>query len=371
MRVLQVVSLVSPDGAFGGPARVALNASAELLRRGHDVTIAAATRGLPPGSSTFDGVPVELFPARQWLLTSKFYGMGASGMGRWLHANLATYDVVHVHLARDLVTLPAALSARRHGVPYVVQTHGMVTPSTHPAAAPLDAAWTRPVLRDAAAVCHLTRLERDQLSAVGGHRLRFVEVHNGVPAYDLPTIPQDPPEVLFAARLHGRKKPLAFVAMARMLEASGSRARFTLLGPDGGQGSAVVAATVGCPSITWEGAVDPELLPLRMAEAQVFVLPSVREPYPMAVLEAMSVGLPVVISDDCGLADVVDRTGCGIVTDPSPPSLATAVGKLIDDPVLAGDMGRRGRAVARSEFGMAAVGELLESTYAAAIGDRT
>jgi hypothetical protein len=41
MRILQVVTLISPDGAYGGPARVALNPSAELIRRGHDVTLGA------------------------------------------------------------------------------------------------------------------------------------------------------------------------------------------------------------------------------------------------------------------------------------------------------------------------------------------
>jgi glycosyltransferase involved in cell wall biosynthesis len=62
-----------------------------------------------------------------------------------------------------------------------------------------------------------------------------------------------------------------------------------------------------------------------MAAASVFVLPSVRETYPMSVLEAMSVGLPVVVTDDCGLAPLVDRTQCGVVTDPGARALAAAV----------------------------------------------
>ena len=49
------------------------------------------------------------------------------------------YDVVHVHVARDFVTLPAATIARRAGVPYVLQPHGMIDPSDHALARPLDA----------------------------------------------------------------------------------------------------------------------------------------------------------------------------------------------------------------------------------------
>src|SRR5437867_204758 len=58
MRILQVVTLLSPDGAYGGVARVALNQSAELIGRGHDVTVAAATRGYEVVPEELDGVPV-------------------------------------------------------------------------------------------------------------------------------------------------------------------------------------------------------------------------------------------------------------------------------------------------------------------------
>lgn len=67
MRILQVVSLLSPDGAFGGPARVAINQSAALIRKGHDVTLAAGTRGYPIPPTDIGGVPLRLFPARTLL----------------------------------------------------------------------------------------------------------------------------------------------------------------------------------------------------------------------------------------------------------------------------------------------------------------
>jgi hypothetical protein len=64
MRVLQVVALISPDGSYGGPARVALNQSAELVKRGHEVTLAAATRGfrVPPSTS----ISVAIWSCSRW-----------------------------------------------------------------------------------------------------------------------------------------------------------------------------------------------------------------------------------------------------------------------------------------------------------------
>ena len=82
-----------------------------------------------------------------------------------------------------------------------------------------------------------------------------------------------PPEVLFAARMHPRKRPIAFVEMAKALLDAGVNARFTLVGPDEGEGPALRAALKGDPRISWEGALAPAAIPRRMAAASVYVLP--------------------------------------------------------------------------------------------------
>jgi glycosyltransferase involved in cell wall biosynthesis len=364
VRVLQVVTLLSPDGAYGGPARVALNQSAELIGKGHDVSVAAATRGYPGVLAELNGVPLRLFAARRLLPGIGFAGLGAPSLSGWFRRHRTDFDVVHIHFARDLVVLPVAVAARRYGIPYVLQTHGMVTPSHHPLAAPLDAMWTRKVLHDAGTVFYLTPQEREQLRSVAGAHLRFAQLSNGVPDYPGLVDRPGPPEVLFAARMHPRKRPIAFVEMAKALLHAGVDARFTLIGPDEGVGAALRAALRGEPRIVWEGALDPVAVPERMSAASVYVLPSVREPYPMSVLEAMAVGLPVVVCDDCGLAPLVEETHSGIVTDPAIPALAAAVESILADPSVARAMGERGRETARTRLSMRAVGDLLVDTYA-------
>jgi glycosyltransferase involved in cell wall biosynthesis len=363
MRILHVVTLLSPDAAFGGPARVALNQCAELTRRGHKVTLAAASRGYGLSVSELNGVPVRLFHARTLLPGTGFPGMGAPGLATWFHRSAAHFDVVHIHFGRDLVVLPAAAIARRRRIPYVLQTHGMVVPSHHPLAGPLDAVWTRKLLRDARAVLYLTDQEREQLAEVARAQLRLVALSNGVPDYPSVRHPPGPPEVLFVARMHARKRPLVFVDMAKALLDEGLDARFTLIGPDEGEGTALRAALKSDPRISWEGALAPTAIPRRMAAASVYVLPSVREPYPMSVLEAMSVGLPVVLSADCGLAPLVERVRCGIVTEGEAPAFASAVKSILGDPLLARVMGERARETARSDFGMGAIGDRLTTVY--------
>lgn len=364
MRILQVVTLLSPDCSFGGPARVALNQSAEFVSRGHEVTIVGATRGYRDMPTELNGVSVKLFGAQTVLPRTGFAGICAPGLRKWLRSNWSRFDVTHIHFGRDLVVMPVAAAARRHGAPYVLQTHGMVVPTNHPLAAPLDRVWTREILRAAQAVFFLNPQERRQLIALAGPALRLVELDNGVPCYPAAAPPSGRPEVLFAARMHPRKRPVAFVEMAKELLQAGVDARFTLVGPDEGEGPALRTALDGDPRITWEGALPPDALPARMAAAEVYVLPSVREPYPMSVLEAMSVGVPVVVTNDCGLAPVVERSRSGIVTEPTVMALVAAVDSILGDRRRARSMGERGRETVHTHFGMRRVGDRLLDIYA-------
>lgn len=365
MRVLQIVALLSPDGAYGGPARVAVNQCVELRARGHDVTLAAGTRGYSVVPNERDGVPLRLFDARTLVPGMGLPGIGAPGLMRWFRKAVSGFDVVHIHFGRDLVSVPVAAAARRHGIPYVLQTHGMVIPSRHPLSTPLDAMWTRKLLRDAKAVLYLTVQERDQLNSVANAPLRLLPLNNGVPEYPAPIAPHrsNRPEVIYLARMHARKRPMVFVGMARALLAQGVDARFTLIGPDEGEGARLRNELVGERQICWEGSLPPDEVPARLARADVFVLPSVREPYPMSVLEAMSVGLPVVLHADCGLAPMVEATRCGMVVDGGSDVFAAAVRSILADRDAERAMGDRGRTVARMDFGMGSIGDRLMNVY--------
>ncbi|HET7739250.1 MAG TPA: glycosyltransferase [Mycobacterium sp.] len=372
MRVLQVLTLVSPDGAYGGPARVALNQCAALLEAGHEATLLAGTRGYAVPPQQIDDTPAQLFPARQVLPRVGYAATWTPAMVGWLKSHGSEFDVMHVHLARDLVTIPAALTALRLGLPIVVQTHGMIVTGSHPLATPIDALWTRKVLRSAGAVFYLNDAERAELSVIGGPGLRLEPLENGVPvtAGANPDKRVQPPEVLFLARLHKRKRPEVFAAAALELLRSGIDAQFALVGPPEGGEVAVdrIIAEARADGIDEsrlrrEPAVAPGNTAQRMRAASVYVLPAVREPFGMTIIEALAESVPVVINADGGLADFVERGGCGAVVAGSSHDYADAIAGLLADPVSAGTQGEAGRVAVRETYGMAPVRQRLEDVY--------
>ncbi|WP_299056177.1 glycosyltransferase family 4 protein [uncultured Nocardioides sp.] len=78
--------------------------------------------------------------------------------------------------------------------------------------------------------------------------------------------------------------------------------------------------------------------------ADVFVLPSLQEGMPLAALEAMDAGLPVVGTDVVGTSEVVEHDVTGLLVPPADPeALAASLAQVLSEPVRRRRMGAAGR----------------------------
>jgi len=95
--------------------------------------------------------------------------------------------------------------------------------------------------------------------------------------------------------------------------------------------------------------------------ADVFVLPTLYDPFPNAALEAMACGLPVVVTAQCGAAELVEQGSNGVVCDAfDETALARSLGGF--DAARARDMGARARQTAE-RFGLDAMAQKLATLY--------
>ncbi|MEV8455971.1 glycosyltransferase [Streptomyces sp. NPDC052095] len=377
MKILHIVTLHTPDHAFGGPTRVALNLSKAQRAAGHDARIMALADGFDgPPPRTVEGVPAHLFPARHLLPAFEVSGITSGALLRTAHRMARGADLVHLHLMRDLVTLPAGLLTLASGTPLVVQTHGMVDPTENRIARLTDLLGVRRVLRGADVVLHLTETERREVDAVAAPvpPARTVRLVNGVRPQPIKParVPGRPPTVLFLARVQQRKRPEDFVAAMPEVLARHPDARFVLAGPDTGALPATLelARRLGVSgSLDQVGPLGHEEVLAAGRAADVYVLPSIEEPLGVSVLEAMSVGTPVVITRTCGLAPDVARAGAGRVIDSrvgederNAHQVAAAVLELLE-PEANARAGKAAWELVNADFTIDAVAESLRRTY--------
>jgi glycosyltransferase involved in cell wall biosynthesis len=369
LSVAHVLSLVSEDGRFGGPVAVARGQLYELAARGHAVALYVGWDGLArPWPSP---VISKLFPARR-LLRRGFSTLIAPAMLIRLWRELLNFDIVHVHLARDLVSLPAALLVLARRRPLVIQTHGMVVPDSRRIVRAIDRMLVRRVFRLARAHLVLTDLELKQTAEIEPRRCNLVVLRNGVPPTEIRSqwTDNDVPEVVFCARLHPRKRVLAFFEMGRQLLEDGVEARFSVFGPDEGDLPRLEEAIKKAhleDSMNYLGPLEPDNVLPRLGCAQVFVLPSVNEPFPMTVLEAMSAGLPSVITSSNGLAPAVRQYGPNFVTSEDPTDLAATVKRLLASQETWKAASRASLTFVRERMSVEAVAATLEDLYASHI----
>lgn len=182
--------------------------------------------------------------------------------------------------------------------------------------------------------------------------------------------PEGPVVVVMASRMLWDKGVAEFVDAARRLRAV-TGARFVLVGEsDAANPRAVSPAQLAAWSdegaVEWWGRRDD--MPATFAGSHIVCLPSYREGIPKVLLEAAASGRPIVTTDAPGCREVVRHEDNGLLVPPRDvEALAGALRSLIADPGLRGRMGGRGRQIAETEFGVAAVAQQTLAVYREAL----
>ena len=180
--------------------------------------------------------------------------------------------------------------------------------------------------------------------------------------------PDDPAQrqadmVLFLGDFSRRKGVRDLLAAAPAVLRRRPAARFVLAGGAPPADVALQAEALG-GAVEFPGFVRGADKVRRLQEAALLVLPSYAEGLPVAVLEAMAAGLPVVTTPVGGMPDIFRDGVNGLLTPPGDvPALANALSRLLGDAELRQTMGRHNRQQALEEFAVPQYVQRLLDVY--------
>jgi glycosyltransferase involved in cell wall biosynthesis len=302
------------------------------------------------------------------------------GYASGLRPTLERLDADAVH-AQGLWMYPSAVGrrwSRGAGRPHLVSPHGMLDPWALARSAWRKrlAGWLFENAHLHGAAC-LHALSTGEALAIRSHGLRnpVCIVPNGVELPELPAS-RDPGRntrtLLFLGRLAPKKglRELlhAWAAAGRAV----SDWRLRIAGWDeGGHGDELrrLLDRLGPgPGVDLTGPAFDADKEAALREADAFVLPSFSEGLPMAVLEAWSHRLPVLMTDACNLPEGFDA-GAAIRMAPEPASIALGLRRLVamsDSERLA--MGALGRALVERRFAWPTIARRMRDVYAWVLG---
>jgi len=276
----------------------------------------------------------------------------------------------HVVHANTLRTLPEAAVARSCGLPIVIQSHELPAPG----------AKTTLTLIYAAAIADVLVGVSDAVSDMlrrHARRTPVLTVHNGVPE---PTgqlsTPRSPFTVGSVATVSRTKGTDVYLRTARIALQERPQLRFE---------------HVGAPDLHRDNGLDEELVRLKaeivppgsfrmrgslpaadvLPDWDLFLCSSRSEAFPLATLEAMALGIPVIATTVGGIPEQIEHLESGILVRPDDPeALATWIVRLHDDAELRERIGRAGAARARAEFTLERQAEGLHRAYLTALNKR-
>jgi glycosyltransferase involved in cell wall biosynthesis len=183
-------------------------------------------------------------------------------------------------------------------------------------------------------------------------------------------LPEDVPVIVSVGRFVRYKGYDSLLEAARLVHAARPEVHWALVGDGELRGSLEAQSRAyrletRVHFLGWRQDV-PDIL----AQADLFVLPSLGEHFGRVLIEAMAMGKAVVATDAGGVPEIVIHGETGLLVPPGDPrAFAGATLNLLEDPRRAALLGIAGRRRAESTFGLPAHVEAVERLYAELLED--
>jgi glycosyltransferase involved in cell wall biosynthesis len=277
--------------------------------------------------------------------------------------------IFHAHLTWPLACKYGLIAALVSGVPAVLATAQLFVDVPYDRSARLQQRLLASRLGCYIAVSG--QVARRLRAAFGVPERKLRVIHNAIPAaaFDGPADPDlrtrmagpaQRPIVLTCARLDPQKGLSTLLEAAVLVPA----AVFVIAG-EGQQQAALrdQAQRLGLAdrAVFLGHRAD---VPALLASCDVFVLPSLYEGLPLAVLEAMAAGRPVVTTAVGGTDEVVCDRETGLLVPPNDPrALASAIRTLLDEPRLAARLAAAGKTRVAAQFSAERMVQSVTQTY--------
>lgn len=374
MKILQVTPFFSP--VHGGSAEAPYHLSKELVKRGHEVAIYSSDFEFRQAYIILSP-EVKIHAFKTWLSLAAFHM--TPGIIKKAKEEIRHLDIIHMHNYRTFQNIVMHHYAKKCGVPYVLQAHGSLTTFFQKGwlKRTFDAVWGHKILRDASKVIAVTNTEAEQYKSMGINEDEIEIVPNGIDLSEFANLPRrgefrrkydlgdNQKIILYLGRIHKIKGlDLLSKAFAELLEPLND-IKLVIAGPDDGYLPSLKKLITGLEisnKVLFTGPLYGQDKLNAYVDADVYVLPSVYEIFGITVLEACACGLPVIVTDRCGIADEIGGQA-GLVIHYDKEQLQHALSYMLENDQLRQDFSKMGKLLVREKFSWENIAEQVERVY--------
>jgi glycosyltransferase involved in cell wall biosynthesis len=384
MKILHIIPSVA--SVRGGPSQAVVETVKALRNLSIDTEIVTTNDN---GNDLFDvplGKPIEYkqVPVRFFTRFSPKVNFirefaFSSQLTTWLWQNAKKYDLLHIHAIFSYASTAAMAIARLQGIPYIVRPLGQLCEWSLRQSAHRKQIYLNLIERanlNHAQALHLTsEQEQQEVSRLALSTPSFVLPHGLSIPPAIPNArsllreylktPADEPIILFLSRLHPKK------GLDYLIPALGKLTNYRFTFVVAGSGSKEYEAEIesllisnGIRDRTYlTGFVTGETKNLFIQGSNLFALTSYSENFGVAVLEALAVGVPVLVTPGVALATVVQQNQLGYVPELDVQAIAKAIEQYLTQTPEAEDMGDRARKIILDNYTWDQVAVKMQQIY--------
>jgi glycosyltransferase involved in cell wall biosynthesis len=369
MRIAILVPLFPPKW-LAGTEIATYNTARHLVKRGHEVhVITSLDRELPK-----EGVEQGFYVHRVGFPRLRFLGTALFWLKALLRLKRLKPDIVHGQsIAMGVVGFLAKKLLKK---PYVV--YGRGTEVYLP--------WlfkkliSRLVLKNAEAAMALTQDMKREMQKSWNRDIWVIP--NGIDLERFDNLPRDEMRVklrakagerliLFVGRFRPEKGVKYLVEAMAIVRQNYRSARLLLVGegPEEDSLRQLARQLDSGDYLEFVGQIQNEEVPQYMAAADIFVLPSLAEGFPVTVLEAMASGLPIVATRAGGLPEIIEDGHNGFLVEPKNlEQIADRLLQLLGNDELRARFSANNRGKAKG-YGWERVTASLQEVYQKCLGN--
>jgi glycosyltransferase involved in cell wall biosynthesis len=307
MRILHVLTYGDSIGSYGGPLNSSSLLCEELVRLGHDVTRIYGS-DLSDEMLTDGGIVNHAIKARSLLPRFRFSSIFSLKLLSKIKEEVKANEFVHLHFERSIVSYAVYLNCKRFDKPLAIQPHGMYSSKGRRVDKILDRLVFSKIISYSSTIFVLNSDEFSILQNLAESE-KFLFLPNGIRSdtTERPKNQLGTKRVIFCSRIHPRKGLGEFLRLAKLME-SDEGISFHVFGGDQGdlwklhkhnETSKITR------KVNYGGALSHGQSLVEIRNSSLLILPSAKEPFPMVILEALGMGVPVICYRSSGISGLL------------------------------------------------------------------
>jgi glycosyltransferase involved in cell wall biosynthesis len=394
MNILQVSPAYFPAVSIGGPIYSTLTFS-EILEKNHQLTTVTTQQGLSESQlKDIQYNKPKALSENHTLIYKKYLGPAnftfSFSMVLWLLKNTSNYDLIVLQGVWNFPFIMSAFFARLFRIPYIIFPHGSLYQETVYLKSSrikkiLYFLAVKNMLKKAKWICFTTQDEELKVKEFLKIHLNAFIVPNVVKSADFTHLPQrgkwrehfsissESTLLLHLGRISQKKGIIFTLHALRNLLDKGYDVQFLLAGGDEGAYQAQLKNKISELKLDnyvhFTGLLNREQSLQAFSDSDLFILPSLSENFGISIVEAMYCGLPVLISNQVGIAPDIEKNDAGIVLDIDriELNLSTALEKLLHDSNRRTQLTAQGKYFAQSHYDSPVLENLINQMLQSAI----